>query len=673
MESLEEKCARLEEELAEARARINALEFGDTGMPDEIRRLAEFSVFPVVVTTMQDGRFLLANKAARKFLAIHDVPLDTVSAKAFWCNPAERELFVSTLDAFDEVHEFSACAKLHDGATREVVLSARKVLVQGVAASFTAVYDNSALCEAERVIQGYVRRYELLASQVRDVIWALDVQRRLTFVTPSAERLLGYKLAEIERLDPAAWLPVQAFEIFETFPEEHSANGAAVQPRVRELRTELVRKDGTTIWTQSSISPMLDANGCLEGIVGLTRDNTEQVRLQRELEIASEEARIACRVKSEFLANMSHEIRTPLNGIMGMLQILQSTALDAEQLDCVETAIISGRSLLSVIGDILDYSKIEAGRIKLSTEWCELEGVLQTLMRSFQGMLSQKNVELAYRIAPEVPASIMTDNVRLRQILFNLLSNAAKFTMQGNIRLDVTLESAAEDRAVLGFTVVDTGVGIPPQKAQQLFEPFTQFDGSYTRRYPGTGLGLSIVHRLVSMMGGIIDMQSEEGHGTKVWFTLPVGIESKTDCLDTDSRRRARGEGEGIHILLVDDDKYNEKVVANMLRKHGFEVTGSPNGRHALDELLHSWFDAVILDIQMPEMDGVEVTRRIRTDPAFAHVVEIPIIALTAHAMQGDRERFLSAGMDAYLPKPVDMQEMLGTIARTLQLKRSAR
>jgi two-component system, sensor histidine kinase len=377
---------------------------------------------------------------------------------------------------------------------------------------------------------------------------------------------------------------------------------------------------------------------------------------------AKEQAEAANNAKGEFLANMSHEVRTPLNGVLGMLQILQKSQLNEEQRECLEVALNSGRSLIRIIGDILDLSKIESGKMDIKEERVEIEEIIHSIQDTFINEAKLKDIAVQCRIDSALPVFVKGDSGRLRQILFNLVGNAVKFTKQGQVGIRAFHENMGtnSDCFDLCFEVFDTGIGIPEDKINVIFEPFTQVDGSYTRKYGGTGLGMSIVKRLVDLMGGVVRIESRMGVGTTVGFRIPVkslpGGRARQE-----TRQHAASCAYKLNILLAEDDLSNQLVVKRMLEKQGHTTACVGTGKDVLDVLEREVFDLVLMDVQMPEMDGTEATIEIRKDERFN---TLPIIALTAHAMAGDRERFMKLGMDDYLAKPIDMEELTQVLSR---------
>jgi PAS domain S-box-containing protein len=504
-------------------------------------------------------------------------------------------------------------------------------------------------------------RFTELFETLQEGVYFCDPEGKLLDVNPAMVRMLGYAHRDELVGQNIGRLYFDGPE--NPFPERVQMRNSSQLMREITLR----RKDGAPVICIDNSNAICDASGRLIRHQGTLVDITVRKRSEGELQQAKEAAEAANQAKSAFLAHMSHEIRTPMNAVIGMTELALDTELTKDQREYLTMVRDSAGSLLTLINDILDFSKIEAGKLDLDSTDFSLRKGIQEMARILGVRARQKGLELSIDIPDDVPDALLGDPSRLRQILSNLVDNAIKFTQRGSVALKIEKESQSDGDVCLHFSVTDSGIGIPRDKQLLIFEAFAQADTSTTRKYGGTGLGLSISARLVRMMSGKIWVESETSRGSVFHFTARFGLQKQTRGAHFAAGSGAairRGPSDGrqeLQILLVEDNTINQVLAQRLIHKWGHKLAVAGNGREALAALEKEKFDLILMDVQMPEMSGIEVTAAIR-EKEKGSGEHIPIIATTASAMKEDRERCLAAGMDAYISKPIEREVLLEAI-----------
>src|SRR5581483_7179143 len=552
----------------------------------------------------------------------------------------------------------------------------------------------SAQSAAEEELRSQAARFRAMSEASPFGLFMTDEQALCTYANPVFERITGLAAAEAAgRGWRGALHPEDADRVERAWLE------AARDAVPFEVLCRVVRRDGGTRWVSVKAARVVDGGrplghiGTLEDIT--RRRETEEalaryyaevenanrlaesqaadlVRQAAELAHARDQALAATRAKSDFLATVSHEVRTPLNGIIGSAGILLDGELDPEQREFASIVWSSAHALLTIINDILDFSKIEAGRMEIEPLPFDLPHAVEEAAELFAARAVERGLRLELDVASDVPRRVVADPPRIRQVLVNLVGNAVKFTEKGGVRIGVDVEERGAATSAVRFSVHDTGIGVAPEKLPELFQRFTQADPTMTRRFGGTGLGLAISKQLVELMGGEIGASSREGVGSCFWFRLPLAHAGPEPCAAPDLAREPVPDVAGrLRVLLAEDNVVNQQIASRMLEKLGCRVDIAANGREAVAMTKLMPYDAVLMDCNMPEMDGYEATQEIRRDErTFGG--RVPIIAMTANVAPGDRECCLHAGMDDYLAKPVALESLASALARHVRAGRAA-
>lgn len=627
-----------------------------------------------------EGRFIKVNKQWEEVLGYSTEELEKRNFLEF----VHPEDIPATLDAMSDldkqnvVLDFVNRYKSKDGSYRYIEWRSHpsKKLIYAAARDITERKKNEdALRESEE-------KYKFISENVEDVIWIMNLDLKTVYVSPSVERTLGFSVEERLAQEVQDQLAPESLSTAEKYLRkelEAEERGDLDAKRVRVLELEFYHKDGSTRWLESIISGIRDNEDRLTGLYGVSRDITERKKMEDELREANKhleeaharannlatQAEMANAAKSEFLANMSHEIRTPMNAVIGMTELLLETKLSEEQRLYAETVSISGNALLSLINDILDFSKIEAGKLELEQINFDLLELMEEVVEIVASSAQQKNIELVFHMENTVYTAVRGDPARLRQIILNLCNNAIKFTESGEVEINVSRDSESGIYEKVRFNVRDTGIGIPQNKVDGLFDLFRQVDASTTRKFGGSGLGLAIAKKLCLMMNGEIGVESVEGEGSLFWFT--VVLQKQTE--KQGSADKACAEIEGTKVLVLDDNATNRFVLCKHLESWNMKCAEASNADYAMEVLIEASrkgepFALVLTDMQMPETDGEEFGIRVKENPEIRDTV---LVMMTSMGKGFETQRLKSLGFASVLTKPIKKSYLLQCIAEALR------
>ncbi|PRY08895.1 PAS domain S-box-containing protein [Pontibacter ummariensis] len=569
---------------------------------------------------------------------------------AFSGKPQHFEIYLQSKDTWREV--YLNPIYLNDGSFEEI---------SGIALDITDKKKSQlALAENEE-------KFRHIFESFQDVYYRCAMDGTIELVSPSIYQLFGYTEGEVLGLKAAQFYssPEVQMDVRERLLKEYS---------LRDMEVEMISKDGSTRTVLLDSKLVFNELGKPIAMEGVVRDVSELKRTQMALLKSKEEAENLLKVKDQFLANMSHELRTPMNGIIGMIDLLSQVNVDPEQRDYIDTLRKSSDALLAILNDILDLSKMQAGKLVLHESGVDLHETLDKIYSLFVNRAQQKDLALSYSIAPGTPRHIITDETRLLQILSNLTSNAIKFTNAGEIKVSVHAEPLAKQYYRLHVRVKDTGIGISPEDQQLLFNDFTQLDNSSTKTFGGTGLGLAISRQLSHLLGGDIGVESRDGDGSTFWFNIKVRLANATEVEEQQQRQQhQKAEPKALdnnpYVLLVDDNQINQKVAQKLLERLGCRIDVASNGYEAIELAVANKYQVIFMDIQMPEMDGVTATLQIKEKLGSSCP---PVVAMTAYSMKDDAEKFMSQGMDDYISKPVKSADLHAMITKWEQMTQPA-
>lgn len=518
----------------------------------------------------------------------------------------------------------------------------------------------------ENKLRDSENRMRVILDNSPAAIMVSDQNQRIVSWNSYAEHLLGMTKKDLNFLPASSLYPPEEWQRIRS-------ENIIIKGSKHHMETKVVCKNGKIIDVDLSVNVLRDTKNNFLGSIGIIQDITEQKKFRQMLLMAKLSAEEANNAKSLFLAKMSHEVRTPMNAVIGMIDLTLETKLNDEQRENLKVAKDAADNLLGLLNDILDLSKAEAGKVTIEKIELNVHDLIKNVCRGLAILASKKQIDLLWNIDERIPKYLLGDPVRLRQVIINLINNAVKFTHKGYVRVKVELVSLKDKSCELLFTVQDSGIGISPDKHESIFELFSQADDHTTRKYGGTGLGLAICKKLVEMMDGRIWVESKPDQGSSFKFNILFEVASDQPLLPMSSTGAAgsaqgRPSSSNVRILVAEDNHVNQKIILKMLEKKGWSATSAVNGREVIEHLNRQSYDIILMDDQMPEMTGVEATRLIRAEEKQTgnHVF---IIAMTANAMAGDKEFYIKQGMDGYVSKPINREQLYSELEKLIESK----
>jgi PAS domain S-box-containing protein len=511
----------------------------------------------------------------------------------------------------------------------------------------------------EKALKESESRYRQIVEIANDIIYKTDHQGNFVYVNPIAEKKTGYSESELLKMHFTDLVDPSMVEEVRTFYNEQFKN--KIPSSYKEFI--IITKAGEKIWLGQNVEIIFSDQNRIIGFSAVVREITKRKKMEAQMLEAQKEAERSAQVKEQFLANMSHEIRTPMNAIIGFTDLLFKTKLDSEQAEFLQAIKSSGENLLYLINDILDFTKISANKVTFEQVGFSLAEILAQTSNVFFPRTKEKNINLIIEIEKSVPLQLFGDPYRLNQVLLNLISNAIKFTERGEVRVKAGMEVESNGYVILYVEVSDTGIGIPEDKILSIFQSFTQASNETTRKYGGTGLGLSIVKNLVELQGGKISVKSKVNVGSVFKVSIPYQLKGEGEkVVSLISKKDLQDFKGSLKILLGEDNELNQKLAKKVLSDFNFSVDIAINGKQVLEKFVNNEYDIILMDIQMPELDGYAATRIIREQ----HKSDIPIMAMTAHATSGEIKKCIESGMDDYISKPFKADDLFSKIVNLL-------